>query len=166
MVYDKDALEILIYAEAHGIPLLVGGGWGVDALMGEQTRPHNDIDLYVEKRYHQRYADLLKAKGFAPVDDPSTSANHIIYQDERERVIDLYLFEYGPESSYCVGDITYPPTFFSARGDIFGKNVHCVPPQEMVDILTEVGVNRKTWHDVRMLCDQFDLALPFDFRPD
>ncbi len=166
MVTVKDALEILIYAEAHGIPLQIGGGWSVDALLGEQTRPHNDIDLFLEKRYMPRYEELLKSRGFERVTVQAAPSFLVTFQDAKGRLIDLYLFEYGPESVYCIGDTTFPSTAFSARGEIGGKAVRCVPAQDMVDYLTQVGVNRKTWHDVRTLCDRFDLALPFDFRPD
>ena len=31
------------------------GGWGVDALLGTQTRVHNDIDLFVEKSIAKIY---------------------------------------------------------------------------------------------------------------
>jgi lincosamide nucleotidyltransferase A/C/D/E len=31
-------------------PAWVGGGWGVDALVGHQTRPHRDLDLAIDAR--------------------------------------------------------------------------------------------------------------------
>jgi lincosamide nucleotidyltransferase A/C/D/E len=41
----EDAVELLKLFEAHHITVWVDGGWGVDALLGEQTRLHNDLDL-------------------------------------------------------------------------------------------------------------------------
>jgi len=38
MVTEKDAVEILSCAEGNGIPVWLDGGWGVDALLGEETR--------------------------------------------------------------------------------------------------------------------------------
>ncbi len=38
-------LKILETLDASEIPYLVAGGWGVDALLGHQTRRHRDLDL-------------------------------------------------------------------------------------------------------------------------
>ena len=50
MVNKKDAIDIILYAEENEIAIWLDGGWGVDALLGEETRVHNDIDLFVEER--------------------------------------------------------------------------------------------------------------------
>ena len=38
---------MLARLRAAGIHVWIEGGWGVDALLGEQTRPHDDLDLGV-----------------------------------------------------------------------------------------------------------------------
>ena len=44
--------EHLVYLcrffEREGLAFWIDGGWGVDALLGEQTRPHSDLDLAVK----------------------------------------------------------------------------------------------------------------------
>lgn len=50
MVQLTDACEILHWAEEAEIPVVLDGGWGVDALIGRETRTHNDIDLFVEEK--------------------------------------------------------------------------------------------------------------------
>src|SRR6266700_6998743 len=40
-----DVLEIVDLLERVGVEPWVNSGWGVDALLGEQTRPHEDLDL-------------------------------------------------------------------------------------------------------------------------
>ncbi|HFU4006994.1 TPA: aminoglycoside nucleotidyltransferase, partial [Streptococcus suis] len=45
MVSKTDAIEIITYAEENDINIWIDGGWGVDALLEEETRVHNDIDL-------------------------------------------------------------------------------------------------------------------------
>lgn len=39
--------------DTHGVPFWVDGGWGVDALLGEQTRSHRDLDLHSITVDHQ-----------------------------------------------------------------------------------------------------------------
>lgn len=51
MVSKTDAIEIITYAEENDINIWIDGGWGVDALLEEETRVHNDIDLFVEEIY-------------------------------------------------------------------------------------------------------------------
>ena len=43
-----EALAILTALADSGCRAWVHGGWGVDALLREQTRPHDDLDLVVE----------------------------------------------------------------------------------------------------------------------
>src|SRR5438876_8784156 len=33
-----------------GVDLWIDGGWGVDALLGEQTRPHKDLDIAIQQK--------------------------------------------------------------------------------------------------------------------
>ena len=49
MVSKTDAIEIITYAEENRINIWIDGGWGVDALLEEETRAHNDIDLFVKE---------------------------------------------------------------------------------------------------------------------
>jgi lincosamide nucleotidyltransferase A/C/D/E len=47
MMTASDVLEVLGRLEAAGLAVWVDGGWGVDALVGETTREHADLDLVV-----------------------------------------------------------------------------------------------------------------------
>ena len=47
MITEKDAIDLINLAESLGITVFLDGGWGVDALLGRQTREHQDIDLFV-----------------------------------------------------------------------------------------------------------------------
>src|SRR6202790_2175530 len=42
-----DVVELVRLLEGSGVSVCVDGGWGVDALLGEQTRPHADLDIAV-----------------------------------------------------------------------------------------------------------------------
>ncbi len=50
MVTVPDACEILEMLSEASIKVFLDGGWGVDALIGRETRIHNDIDLFTEKK--------------------------------------------------------------------------------------------------------------------
>lgn len=40
----KDVLTLLSALDGLGVHYWLDGGWGVDCLLGEQTRPHSDLD--------------------------------------------------------------------------------------------------------------------------
>ena len=48
MVNITDVKQILQFAIDAEIKVFLDGGWGVDALLGYQSRAHNDIDIFVE----------------------------------------------------------------------------------------------------------------------
>ena len=54
MMNEKDVIDLLEKIEQIGIDVWIDGGWGVDALLGRQTRPHNDIDIFVQKKDDQK----------------------------------------------------------------------------------------------------------------
>src|SRR3954452_25100818 len=41
----SDVLSVLALADGAGARLWIDGGWGVDALLGGQTREHGDLDV-------------------------------------------------------------------------------------------------------------------------
>jgi hypothetical protein len=45
-----DVLEVLSILDAEGISAWIGGGWGVDALVGQETRRHEDLDIAVDAK--------------------------------------------------------------------------------------------------------------------
>jgi lincosamide nucleotidyltransferase A/C/D/E len=45
----QDAIEIVQLFEQNAIEVYVDGGWGVDALLGKQTRTHADLDEEFEQ---------------------------------------------------------------------------------------------------------------------
>src|ERR1700753_2590025 len=44
----EDVIEVLDLLDRAGVRHWVGGGWGVAALAGRQTREHRDLDLAVD----------------------------------------------------------------------------------------------------------------------
>jgi len=43
-------VELLRLLDKAAIPAWLDGGWGVDALLNTQTRPHKDLDLILSLR--------------------------------------------------------------------------------------------------------------------
>ena len=47
MVRGEDAVHIYQSLSANGITTWLTGGWGIDALLGTETRPHKDLDILI-----------------------------------------------------------------------------------------------------------------------
>ncbi len=59
-----DVISLYRALTAAGAPVWLMGGWGVDALVGRQTRPHHDVDLLVDVGDLERLRLCLVELGF------------------------------------------------------------------------------------------------------
>jgi lincosamide nucleotidyltransferase A/C/D/E len=63
MVNDEDAVRIIERLSAGRIQVWVCGGWGIDALLGRETRPHKDLDILAQLDDIVRARELLERDG-------------------------------------------------------------------------------------------------------
>ena len=59
-----DVFDVLDALDAAGVRHWVAGGWGVDALVGFQTRAHRDLDLTVDADHYDRCLASLADLGY------------------------------------------------------------------------------------------------------
>lgn len=64
MLSPEDVIHIYNLLSTHGIQVWLTGGWGVDALLGEQTRPHKDLDVILLLDDVHRTCEILSGKGY------------------------------------------------------------------------------------------------------
>ena len=60
-----DVLEIVGRLESDGIRYWVDGGWGVDALLEDETWSHDDLDLVITRVQSGQAQPALSKLGFA-----------------------------------------------------------------------------------------------------
>src|SRR4030065_1370373 len=60
----RDVIDLVQLFERNQIEVIIDGGWAVDALLGEQTRPHEDLDIALPHLYVPLARSLMEAKGF------------------------------------------------------------------------------------------------------
>lgn len=60
----EEAVALYTLLTGRGVRVWVGGGWGIDALLGEQTRPHKDLDALVPLDDLVTLASVLTDRGF------------------------------------------------------------------------------------------------------
>ena len=59
----EDVVSLCKQLDELGIEMRIDGGWGVDALLGEQTRSHGDLDIALEYRFVPKVREYLESQG-------------------------------------------------------------------------------------------------------
>jgi len=57
-------IEAMTALRSAGITAWIGGGWGIDALVGERTRVHRDLDLAIRSEDLEDALRALSALGY------------------------------------------------------------------------------------------------------
>ena len=57
--------ELYQLLAAEGVRCWIVGGWGIDALLGRQSREHKDLDVLLVRSEHMRAWRLLQSAGFS-----------------------------------------------------------------------------------------------------
>jgi lincosamide nucleotidyltransferase A/C/D/E len=166
-----DVLDLLYLADDLGIVLWIDGGWGVDAVLGRQTRRHDDLDILIERRHEPTFAAALRARGFMPVDRDDTRPWNYVLGDARGREVDFHVIESRPEGDWHYGpeggesEDVIPTDALMGSGEIAGRKVSCLTPEALVGYHTGYAVDANDWADVRALCERFDIPVPPDYAP-
>ena len=86
MVTCFDVCEILEMLSEASVKVFLDGGWGIDALIGRETRIHNDIDLFVEKKDYGKAISVITWKGYREVVMDYTTDSHTVWKDDNGRI--------------------------------------------------------------------------------
>src|SRR5688572_32103528 len=84
----EDVVELVDCLEAVGIDVWLDGGWGVDALLGTQTRPHDDLDLVVPLHDVPALQDALSKRGYVLVGGGAPMSFELT--DDEGRQVDVH----------------------------------------------------------------------------
>ena len=60
-------VDFVIQVKNLNVKVWIDGGWGVDALIGKQTRPHGDLDIAIEYKSVEKTLQLLKMQGYKEI---------------------------------------------------------------------------------------------------
>jgi lincosamide nucleotidyltransferase A/C/D/E len=156
--------ELLQRLENAGIEVWLDGGWAVDAALGEQTRPHKDVDIILRTSDLLSLQRLLERQGFT-VRDGGTASNFVL-ADELGHEVDVHaiVFDESGNGVYRMedgSDWIFPAAGFSAVGKIQGLEVRCLSPD--VQVLCHAHGYVPTEKDVRdmeLLRARFGVELP------
>ncbi len=164
----EDVLGVLAVADGAGARLWIDGGWGVDALLGVQTREHGDLDVAIEARHLGAFREALAGRGFAPVGEDGATAWNFLLAQPAGAVLDLHVIVLDADGNGVLGPVeagqVYPAASLTGRGTIGGRAVDCIAAEWAVRFRDAYTGDAGDRADVLALCRRFGLPVPEQYR--
>ncbi len=156
-------LEVMDLLEGQGIDVWLDGGWGVDALLGRETRKHDDLDLVAELRESDRIIALLHGLGYELVAGGPPKSYAMV--DPLGRQVDVHPVTFDAEGGgvYQMDDgneWVYPAEGFSGRGSVNGRPVRCLSPEVQVLVHAGYELTDKDYRELYLLRERFGVDPP------
>jgi lincosamide nucleotidyltransferase A/C/D/E len=155
-------IEAMTVLRAAGITAWIGGGWGIDALVGEQTRVHRDLDLAIRSEDLEIALRALTTLGYETSLDLRPVRLVVTTADGRS--IDLHPVTFGDDGvGRQPGDegrvFEYPPDAFG-DGTIAGVCVPTLTAEQLVRFHLGYEPLDRDRHDMALLRDRLGVEVP------
>lgn len=149
----SDVTAVIAALDAEGVRYWVAGGWGVDALVGWQTRPHRDLDLAVNAADEATALRALTRMEYSIETDQRPARVEVAAAGDRW--VDLHPVRFdalgwGRQADLAGGNFIYPPTAFSA-GVLAGRPVGCLSASQQLCFRTGYDLRDVDRHDIALL---------------
>jgi lincosamide nucleotidyltransferase A/C/D/E len=157
-------VNLLAHLQARSLSVWLDGGWAVDALLGEQTRPHDDLDLVARLEDSEHIEQALGEAGYLLAGGGPPLSFELV--DDVGHQVDIH-----PASITPVGDgiyrmasgetWVYPAAGFYGVGSIVGHAVPCLTPEVLiVNHTTGYALDEDHQRDVLAIAERFGIPVP------
>jgi lincosamide nucleotidyltransferase A/C/D/E len=167
MMDSVDVISFYIELENLGIEIWLDGGWGVDALLGGQTCPHADLDIFIQEKDVSQLRGLLESTGYKEIKLEIARSFNFVLGDDAGREIDIHVYAFDNEGNFTYGTgeskEIFPAAVFGGIGIIEGRTVRCISPEWQVKWHTGYKPHEIDSKDVLALCKKFNIALPEEY---
>jgi lincosamide nucleotidyltransferase A/C/D/E len=160
----EDVLSVLALLRRAEADVWVGGGWGIDALVGEQTRDHRDLDLMHRQDQEAAVVAALREAGF--VESLNCRPIRFVVAAADGREIDLHPLVFGADGSAVQASpeperpFRYPASCF-VTGTIEGTSVPCLSAEQQVCFHQGYEPTDRDRQDMAQLRRVFGIAIHF-----
>ncbi|MDX2542483.1 nucleotidyltransferase domain-containing protein [Streptomyces sp. WI04-05B] len=160
----EDVLFVLALLRQANADVWIGGGWGIDALVGEQTRNHRDLDLMHRQDQEDVVVAALHEVGF--VETLNWRPIRFVATAPDRREIDLHPLVFADDGSAVQASpelerpFTYPSSCF-VTGTIHGTSVACLSAEQQVYFHRGYEPSERDRHDMAQLRRVYGIATHF-----
>jgi lincosamide nucleotidyltransferase A/C/D/E len=159
------ALGLIAALQQRGVAACVAGGWAVDALLGRQTRPHSDLDIWVDAADAESLFAAFVDHGVDRLYPwPGDRPWNFVLHDGRSCRVDLHFYEPLGDGRLTYGGIAAPFVLTEAdldgRGTIVGTPVRCEAAEFALRTHSGYALRRTDRQDVAALCEHFGMGAP------
>lgn len=163
-----EVVDFYLTLSKLGIELWIDGGWGVDALLGQLTRTHKDLDIAIEQKHVAALREFLSERGYREIRHEEARPWNFVLGDREGREIDVHVIVldekgngiYSPREK---GEM-YPAASLTGTGRIEGHPVRCISAEWAVRFHSGYKLMEKDFRDVSALCDRFGIELPAEYH--
>lgn len=164
----QDAIGLYSLLTQNDIDVWLDGGWGVDALLGEQTRPHKDMDIVIQKKDVPALRKLLGKQDYQEIKLEIARPHNFVLADKQGREVDVHVVVFDELGNGIYGPaekgVMYPSYCFAGKGKINGHEVNCLTAEYQVESHSGYAIKEKDIADVTALCRKFSIDLPKEYR--
>lgn len=156
-----DVLSVMECFDRAGVRVYIGGGWGVDALLGEQIRQHSDLDVSFNAEDEGCAIRCLEEMGFVIVEDQRPT--RFVMRDMDARSVDLHPVTFdatGAGVQIGFDRLFHYPVDGFRFGTIAGTRVPCLSAEQQVRFHSGYEPGEKDRRDMHLLRDRFGVDLP------
>jgi lincosamide nucleotidyltransferase A/C/D/E len=148
-----EVLEVLDALDGAGVRHWVAGGWGVDVLVGMETRPHRDLDLAVDADDCDVCMHTFAGLGYAIETDWLPVRVEVAAGGDRW--VDVHPVRFDAHGHGIQGDpegthFLYPPAAF-AVGRLGGRAVPCLSADQQEVFHSGYELRLQDEHDLQQL---------------
>ena len=163
-----DVISLYEMCQKNGITIWIDGGWGVDALLGHQSRPHKDLDIAIQEKDVSKLRALLQGQGYWEIKLEIARPHNFVLGDEQGHEIDIHVLVLDANGNGIYGPIDngemYPADSLTGTGFIAGQTVRCISPEWLVKFHSGYELQEKDFRDVSALCEKFGIPLPEEYE--
>jgi lincosamide nucleotidyltransferase A/C/D/E len=158
----QDVVQLMKRFEQNQLEVVLDGGWGVDALIGEQTRVHGDLDIVIAYHDVPRLRMLLEGNGYSDVPRIDTRPVNFVMGDGLGHLVDIHTYSLD-RINHPEQGLDYPPESLKGTGTILGYSVSCIDLENMVKFHTGYTLDENDYHDIKALCERFGIPIPVEY---
>lgn len=163
----QDVLRLYRSLERLSVEIWIDGGWGVDALLGEQTRAHKDLDIVIQQKDVTKLRRWLVSRGYEDTKTDIARPHNFVLGDAKSHEIDVHVIVFDEEGNGIYGPVEngemYPAASLTGTGTIDDCRVRCISPEWVVKFHHGYELKDKDLRDVAAICEKFGIVLPDEY---